>query len=237
VDAERFLIVNADDFGQSRGINEGIFEAHQRGIVTSASLMVRWEAAAAAAAYVHEYPNLSLGLHVDLGEWAYRSGEWIPLYEVTRLDDTSALEAEIERQLGQFRSLVGREPTHIDSHQHVHRSEPAHSMLIQRAQKLGVPLRGVDPTINYVGAFYGQMGNGTPLPEAIGVEALIKILRALPIGVSELGCHPGRGDDTNSMYGAERYEELRVLCDPRIRETIAAEKIHLISFHQVGHSG
>lgn len=47
----RFLIVNADDFGQSPGVNRGIIEAHEHGIVTSASLMVRWPAATEAAAY------------------------------------------------------------------------------------------------------------------------------------------------------------------------------------------
>ena len=43
----RHLIVNADDFGQSAGINRGIIEAHEHGIVTSTSLMVRWPAAGA----------------------------------------------------------------------------------------------------------------------------------------------------------------------------------------------
>ena len=48
--APRSLIVNADDFGQSRGVNRGVIEAHERGIVTSASLMVRWPAAESADA-------------------------------------------------------------------------------------------------------------------------------------------------------------------------------------------
>jgi predicted glycoside hydrolase/deacetylase ChbG (UPF0249 family) len=57
----RAAIVNADDFGQSAGINRGIVEAHQRGIVTSASLMVRWHAASeAAAAYARAHPRLSV---------------------------------------------------------------------------------------------------------------------------------------------------------------------------------
>ena len=47
--AERRLIMNADDFGISPGVNAGIIEAHERGIVTSASLMVRWPDAVAAA--------------------------------------------------------------------------------------------------------------------------------------------------------------------------------------------
>ena len=62
----RYLIVNADDFGQSTGINKGVIQAHEEGIVTSASLMVRWPAAPEAAAYARNRPGLSVGLHVDL---------------------------------------------------------------------------------------------------------------------------------------------------------------------------
>ena len=71
---EKYLIVNADDFGQSPGVNRGIIAAHQRGIVTSASLMTRWLAAGEASLYAKEHPELSIGLHLDLGEWAYRAG-------------------------------------------------------------------------------------------------------------------------------------------------------------------
>jgi YdjC-like protein len=85
--AKRYLIVNADDFGQSEGINQGVMEAHERGLVTSASLMVRWPAAIEAAAYSRAHPSLSLGLHVDLGEWTYGGDRWLPLYErVSRHD-------------------------------------------------------------------------------------------------------------------------------------------------------
>ena len=69
---DTYLIVNADDFGQSPGVNRGVIAAHERGVVTSTSLMVRWPSAAAAAAYAREHPALSVGLHVDLGEWACR---------------------------------------------------------------------------------------------------------------------------------------------------------------------
>ena len=71
----RRLIVNADDFGQTAGINEGIIQCSERGIVTSASLMVRWPSARAATEYARAAPALSVGLHIDLGEWAYRNGE------------------------------------------------------------------------------------------------------------------------------------------------------------------
>ncbi len=62
----RLLIVNADDFGESRAVNEAILRAHVEGIVTSASLMVTGEAAAEAVALARRHPRLRVGLHVTL---------------------------------------------------------------------------------------------------------------------------------------------------------------------------
>ena len=176
----RSLIVNADDFGLSPGVNRGIIAAHEHGIVTSASLMVRWPRAAEAAAYSHAHPHFSLGLHVDLGEWAYRDETWVPLYEVTRLGDTAAVATEVSRQLAAFQRLVGKDPTHIDSHQHVHRNDPVRSVAIEIARTLRVPLRHCSRGIHYCGSFYGQTAEGLPFPAGISVDGLIKILAALP---------------------------------------------------------
>src|SRR5690242_16059714 len=95
----RHLIVNADDFGLTRGINRGVIEAAERGILTSASLMVRYPAAAEAASYVSRNRAFSLGLHVELGEWVFRNGEWVLRYEVVPADDAKQVKAEIEKQL------------------------------------------------------------------------------------------------------------------------------------------
>src|SRR5881398_2069028 len=99
----RCLIVNADDFGMSAGVNRGIIEAHRRGIVTSASLMVRWGAAAEAVTLSREWPRLGLGLHVDLGEWTYRDQNWDVVYQVVPLDERAEVAREVTRQLEVFR--------------------------------------------------------------------------------------------------------------------------------------
>ena len=226
----RYLIVNADDLGQSPGVNRGIIYAHEHGIVTSASLMVRWPAAAEAATYGRDRPNLSLGLHVDLGEWAYREDTWVPVYEVVPLGDVTAVADEVGRQLATFRRLVGKDPTHMDSHQHVHREEPVCSVLVEIARKLAVPLRDCTSEVRYRGDFYGQTAEGVPLPNLITVERLVEIVAALPPGVTELGCHPGEGDDLNPVYRTERAEEMKVLCDARVRAAVVAEGIKLCSF-------
>jgi chitin disaccharide deacetylase len=63
-----YAILNADDFGLSPGINRGIIEAHRDGIVTSASLMAVGDAFEEAVAFAHEFPSLSLGIHLTLVE-------------------------------------------------------------------------------------------------------------------------------------------------------------------------
>ena len=232
----KYLIVNADDFGLSRGVNRGILEAHDRGIVSSASLMVRWPAAAEAAAAARARPGLSLGLHVDLGEWAYRGGDWEPLYAVLSPADAEspgALADEVARQFDAFRRLVGRGPTHVDSHQHRHLSEPLRTVLAAAAAAAGVPLRHVDPRVRYCGDFYGQTGKGEPYPDGITADALARVLRATPPGVTELSCHPGYDQDHGSPYAAERSAEVAALCDPGVRATLAAEGIRLISFGEL----
>jgi predicted glycoside hydrolase/deacetylase ChbG (UPF0249 family) len=226
----RYLIVNADDFGLTRGINRGIIEAAERGILTSASLMVRYPAAAEAASYCRRDPALSLGLHVELGEWIFQHGEWVLSYEVVPADDAQKVKAEIEQQLAEFERLAGRPPDHLDSHQHVHRNEPVRSIMLAMAKRLSVPLRECSREVHFCGDFYGQTGEGEPLPGTLTTEILAKILEKLPEGTSELGCHPGYAEGLESVYRLEREEELRVLCDPALREALKRFDIKLRGF-------
>jgi predicted glycoside hydrolase/deacetylase ChbG (UPF0249 family) len=228
---DRFLVVNADDLGLSAAVNAGIFAAHERGVVTSASLMVRQGAAPAAAEEAAAYPDLAIGLHVDLGEWIYERGEWSQAYLHCDTDDPAAVEAECRAQLERFRALLGRDPTHLDSHQHVHEAEPVKGVTEALAAELGLPLR--NRAVRYEGGFYGQSGKGEPYPEGITPAALIALIEALPPGWTEIGCHPAAGPVPTSSYDAERQVELRTLCDPRVREALNVTNVKLCNFAQV----
>jgi chitin disaccharide deacetylase len=229
--AARMLIVNADDLGLSQSVNRGIAEAHERGIVTSASMMVRQGAAAAAASYARAHPELAVGLHIDLGQWDYVSGEWMVAYERCAQDDAGAVEVECRAQLEDFRRLTGRDPTHLDSHQHTHMSEPVAAVAAGLAAELGIPLRARG--IRYEGGFYGQTGKGEPYPAGIEAEHLVELIEALPPGPTELGCHPAIGDDTGSSYASERAQELQALCAAQVKAALEREKVKLRSFAQV----
>ena len=99
----RFLVVNADDFGYSPGINRGILECHTNGIVTSTSCMVTGYAVEEAAAISADHPDLSVGLHWDV------FGEDERTFD---LEDVGAVRDEFNRQLdGSSNSSAGRRLT------------------------------------------------------------------------------------------------------------------------------
>lgn len=230
----RRLIVNADDLGYTPLTSAGIFAAWRDGLVTSASLMVRRPDAEAAARRAADDGFSDLGLHLDLGEWTCLGGRWRKLYDVVPLDDAAAVRDECLRQLDRFHDLVGRPPTHVDSHQHVHRDDPVRPVAREIAGRLGVVLRDASRTVAYAGGFYGQGRDGRPAPEQLTAEAILGILADSTAAVVELGCHPGLDPALETMYGPERRREVEVLCTPGLRERIAAAGFALATFAALG---
>src|SRR5256885_16264893 len=106
----RYLIVTGDDCGASAAINRGIMEAHLHGILTSTSLLVKTEWAEEAAALSSAAPDLSVGLHVDVHS---ELREPAP--------DSQRLRESLQWQYCRFKELMGRPPTHLDSHHNDHR--------------------------------------------------------------------------------------------------------------------
>jgi predicted glycoside hydrolase/deacetylase ChbG (UPF0249 family) len=214
------LIVNADDFGASRGVNDGIVEAHASGVVTSASLMVDRPAASEAAALAASHPELSVGLHFEAPD---KPGFDPPTRDSVR--------DELARQLERFRHLLGTEPTHLDSHHHAHRQPGALEAFSELAATLGVPVRGSSP-VAYIGGFYAQWEWQVTNLHYVSVEFLQHILRTEVTGEwTELACHPGYvSDDFHSVYLTEREAELRTLTDPQVRETLGELQIELASY-------
>jgi chitin disaccharide deacetylase len=214
----RYLIVNADDFGASAGVNRGILEAHRGGVLTSTSLMVDAAGSAEAAALSRTAPELSVGLHVDL-DGHHRTA--------------ARCFQEIARQADRFVELMGRRPTHLDSHHNVHRDPLVLPALLALSRGWAIPLRGHSP-VRYLPKFYGQWG-GESHPEQIGVASLVRMLESdIGEGFTELSCHPGYCDAAlASGYAREREIEVRTLCDPEIRAALSRLDIGLVSYHDL----
>jgi predicted glycoside hydrolase/deacetylase ChbG (UPF0249 family) len=213
---ERYVVFNADDFGCTSGINRGVIEAHRRGVVTSTSLMVTGRAREEAVELVDTHPGLSVGLHWDAGPENER-----------RLDltDVAVVRRDFDGQLELFRKLLGRDPTHVDSHYHAHLDKALMPVFRDLVEPLDVPLRA-SGQVKFVGTFFAGRGL-----DRVGIRWLQTLLREeVDGGWTEIGCHPGYREPDPPDYSSEREEELRTLSDPQIRETIEELGLQLVGY-------
>ncbi len=260
------LIVNADDFGITRGVNRGIVDCHRRGIVTSTTLMVNGEAAAAAARLAAENPSLGVGLHLNLSSGRpVLPPERVPTLvrrdggfpgAATMLARLSAgvverreLEGEIAAQLQACRSL-GIEPTHVDSHHHLHAHPVLATALVRVCRREGIDrARGFKFRPGSVKAAAIRLAAFLPrrlkTPDRLaGIEvmgerdvaAYLEEKLALPGDVLEYMCHPGYVDErlmAVTSYNRLRLVELEALLSPEVRQVIAAAGVELVSFREL----
>lgn len=250
------LIVNADDLGRSSGVNAGVLRAHRDGIVTAATFMVTGDAWADAARRTRETASLDVGIHLTLtygrpvadprriptlvepdGAFPRRPQAF---RRTGRADPDQAL-LEFRAQFARAAELVGRPPSHLDTHHWLH-DEPALERAIaelaaetgaavrphddrQRDRLRGAGIRAVD---RYRRDFQHQ-GH-------VDVAALERILGELEDGITELGCHPGEPDpalEATSGYARLRPVELATLTDPRLRPALERRGIVLATYAAV----
>lgn len=220
----KYLLVNGDDLGLSPGVNRGMVEAHQRGLMTSASLMVNMPASQDGARIARDLPALSVGLHSNLEDAAGR-----PLVDLETGEQCAKV---LQQQLDTFQQLMGCPPTHLDSHHNVHRKPALLPYFLELADRYGLPLRDHSP-VRHFSKFYARWGGKTHL-EQVSVQGLIHLLKTeIQDGVTELSCHPGYCDPgLRSTYQEEREAELRSLCDPAVRLFLSTQQIHLVNFNE-----
>jgi chitin disaccharide deacetylase len=150
----RRLIVNADDFGFTAGVNRAIVEAHSRGVVTSSTLMANGPAFAEAAQLAKTVPTLSVGCHVVLTDG-------VPILAADRLPsltdgsrfrdgmmmfaaraigsrmDAAEITAEAAAQIRKIQS-AGIVVSHLDTHKHTHLFPKILRPLLRAAADCGV---------------------------------------------------------------------------------------------------
>jgi predicted glycoside hydrolase/deacetylase ChbG (UPF0249 family) len=154
---QRTLVVNADDLGLTLGVNDGIFHAHDRGILTSASLMASAPAAANAIRGLRNRPALGIGVHLTLVDGAptlppdrvptlvaddgrFRAS-WKPFIVACLLGRVSM--QDVERELtAQIECVAfeGINVTHLDAHKHVHVYPPVFEVVVRLAERFQIPV-------------------------------------------------------------------------------------------------
>lgn len=138
------LIFNADDFGFTRDVNEGIVEAHRHGVLTATTLMANGDAFDHAVALARETPSLDVGVHLVMVQgWSLaKPGQAMPatLPELTQALMRREL-AVYDEAAAQVRRIIaaGIQPSHIDTHKHTHLLPPVLEAVARVAKEFGIP--------------------------------------------------------------------------------------------------
>ena len=138
----RLLIVNADDFGFTRGVNAGIVEAHKNGILTAATLMANGDAFDDAVRLARETPSLDVGCHLVLiGGKSLVTGFDLPASPAALVRAVIAGRVPIYEELSaQVRKIAaaGIAPTHLDTHKHTHLLPPVLDAVARISAETGI---------------------------------------------------------------------------------------------------
>ena len=130
------LIINGDDLGLTKAVTDGIFQAHENGLLTSTSLMVNQPATEFAVRQLARYPNLGVGIHLNLcqgrpvlpsqvvpslvgSDGRFLAPKDMQARLMTLRVSRKEIEAEYRAQIRRAREM-GVVPTHADSHHHMH---------------------------------------------------------------------------------------------------------------------
>ncbi|MGN6715272.1 chitin disaccharide deacetylase [Anaerocolumna jejuensis] len=250
------LILNADDFGYSKGVNYGVIEASQNGIVQSSTIMAGMPGFDHAVLLAHENPNLRIGVHLMLttGKSIIKTHKTItdehsnffhPNELFAKLKnneiDLKEVEDEFEAQIQKV-FAAGIVPDHFDSHHFIHTSQSIIMVFLRLAQKYNVKVRlgkqSIPPDSNldikttevFSSEFYDENAN---------IDYLLKILKtniAKHTESLEVMCHPAYIDFTllnTSTYNINRAYEVNILTSKELKSFINDNKIEICSFEEI----
>jgi predicted glycoside hydrolase/deacetylase ChbG (UPF0249 family) len=216
------LVVNADDFGFTRDVNQGIIEAHREGILTATTLMACGAAFDDAVRLAKETPSLDIGCHLVLvGEPGFPKSvpELTAAVALGRIQVYDALAGQIRRILD-----AGLRPSHLDTHKHTHLLPPVLNAVARLSEEFAIPWvrrpfdlplgpQGLTLAKRAVSRAFGAVRNrfervlaahhcrstdyfaGFQMTGAVDTESVVRLIRALPNGSTEFMCHPGRCTD------------------------------------------
>jgi chitin disaccharide deacetylase len=282
-DALRKIIITGDDFGLALPVNEAIAEAHRKGVLTTASLMVGAKFSADAVARAKEDPSLRVGLHLTLVEGT----PVLPLREIPDLVDANGefsihlaragfkfffypgirkqLEAEIRAQYEAFRK-TGLVLDHVNAHNHMHLHPTVLRLMLKVGKDYGLravrlpnepPLKSwkaagaslgsrliswifLSPWMNWMKHMlrrhhvrYNDFLLGMTDSGAMTQDLVLRIVRHLPEGVTEICFHPATRrcaeiDRTMPLYRHE--EEFEALTSDALRAALRDAGTQTVSF-------
>lgn len=242
------LIVNADDFGFTKGVNKGIIKAHKKGTVTSCTAMVTMPAIYHAKKLAKKYPTLKIGLHLNitlgkpLTNCPTLTKDNGMFYKPKENPDISKfkkeeIKQELLAQYNLFITIFGRKPTHLDSHLYAHQIYDVVSEIVYEfAKEKGIPVRDL-ATNKYRKA---DFINWFKILEGESIADIWQRLETnkellLSLDIVELMVHPAFPDKylfNNSSYNKQRKIELEILISKKFKNFIKDNQIELTNYEE-----
>lgn len=219
------VLFNADDFGLTRGITDGIIKSHTNGVVKTTTLIMNGLAVDYAVKQAHLHPTLKVGIHLVL-TWGKPLGinvsdlvnadgffKYNNRYELMPYPNLEQVEKEWEAQIKAF-IATGLKLHHIDSHHHIHGWEPLQNIIINLAQKYHIPVRFVESLEAYPDLLLTDMLYTEFYGEGV-TSHIFEKLKKYHVNSIEVMTHPAYVDEELnqvSSYVEEREKELDILC-------------------------
>jgi len=238
----KYVIINADDFGLNKDVNEGVMRAFMTGAVSNTTLMVKRAALREALNFARENRNLSVGLHLDLDDilaCVQGDEERFSSDRISKLlaspERLRRLDSEIEEQIRLFKN-GGIPLTHIDGHHHLH----AHPLIFPLIVKVMIRhnIRTVRiakiydlvkyPPIIWPPPFYSRMKalllkNSIRVTDHFTSGIDFHELKRIRDGVTEIMIHPG-------VRESWRQKDLETVSSGKWRAEMKTNAVKLISF-------
>jgi len=219
------ILFNADDFGLTKGVTDGIMKAHLDGIVGATTLMMNGYATTYAIQKAKERRTLKVGIHLVL-TWGQSLRNDVPdlvtpdgtfkynnTYRMMEPPNLAQVEKEWSAQIEAFLA-TGLPLHHIDSHHHVHGWEPLQSVIIKLAKHYRVPVRYVDHLKSYPDLLLTDTLYLDFYDDGVS-DQIFEDLKQLDVQSVEVMTHPAYIDHDLrevSSYLDKREEELAILC-------------------------
>jgi predicted glycoside hydrolase/deacetylase ChbG (UPF0249 family) len=233
----KYLIPNADDFGFTRDVNQGIVQAHRQGILTATTLMATGAAFDHAVQLARENPELDIGVHLVLvGSPGFPATLPGLLHSLGRI----RIYDEFVRQV---RKVVdaGLQPTHLDTHKHTHLLPQVFDAVARIAEEFHIPWvrRRFGPFRFFPTRRCRSTDHftGFRLTGRYDAGELAKLIRRLPQGSTEFMCHPGFCTDelraASTRLKESRRRELDALTSPAVRAALEESNVKLARYHDL----
>jgi predicted glycoside hydrolase/deacetylase ChbG (UPF0249 family) len=232
----KYLITNADDFGFTRDVNEGIVHAHREGILTATTLMATGAAFDHAVALARENPELDVGVHLVLvGSEGYPATVARLVAGLGRM----RIHDELARQIRKVMD-AGMRPTHLDTHKHTHLLPPVLEAVARLSEEFKIPwvrrpLAGLlQGRLTRHGCRSTDHFAGFAITGRYDAARLAKLIRRLPEGITEFMCHPGfctaELERAHTRLKASRRRELDALTSTEVRAALEESNVVLTRY-------